>query len=297
MPDDHGPLSSAEAGGPTVFFGSPPQWPGAPLGDAGSHADFHVNVRSQKVLQIAAVALGAVLIAGIVAWNLLLAGMPPLPPAKELWTLNREPAVQFVDANGETVAVRGNVYGPVVRGSELPVHVGQAFIAAEDQRFMQHGGVDLQSIWRAMLANLKAGETVQGGSTLTQQLVKNLLVGNDETLRRKAQEAWLAMEMESALTKQEILDLYLNRVYLGANAYGVEAAAQTYFAKPAAKLSLAEAAFLAALPKAPSRYAADRTGSETTARVHYVLDRMAAIGFVTPQQAAAAKIAGTRLRR
>ena len=154
---------------------------------------------------------------------------------------------------------------------------------------MQHHGVDLQSILRAVSANVSAGHTVQGGSTLTQQLVKNLLVGNDQSLRRKAQEARLAMEMETRLSKQEILDLYLNRVYLGSNAYGVEAAAQTYFGKPAATLSLAEAAFLGALPKAPSRYAGESGSGETTARVRYVLDRMVACGFVTPDAAAAAK--------
>jgi penicillin-binding protein 1A len=239
----------------------------------------------QKALRITS---GVVVVFGIV-WIILFAGIPKLPHPDELWTLNRAPAVQFVDANGTTVAVRGHLYGPPVRGAELPAYLGQAFIAAEDQRFLKHNGVDLQSISRAFLANLSAGRTVQGGSTLTQQLVKNLLVGNDQSLRRKAQEARLAIEMESALTKQEILDLYLNRVYLGANAYGVEAAAQAYFGKPASALSLAEAAFLGALPKAPSRYAENKTGPETTARIHYVLDRMAASGFVTREEVAAAK--------
>jgi penicillin-binding protein 1A len=251
--------------------------------------DFWSHPTTLKALKIGAFSGGILLLVGVVLWNVLFFGMPKLPHSDELWTLNREPAVQFIDARGKTVAVRGHHYGPIVRGAELPPYVGQAFIAAEDQRFMEHGGIDLQSISRAAMANLSAGRTVQGGSTLTQQLVKNLMVGNDQNLRRKAQEARLAMEMEAALTKQEILDLYLNRVYLGANAYGVEAAAQTYFDKPAAELSLAEAAFLAALPKAPSRYADDKTGPETTARVHYVLDRMVASGFVTAADAKTAK--------
>ena len=252
-------------------------------------ADFWENPAVQRTAQIGTVSSGVLLTAAFICWNLLFTGMPKLPQGEELWTINRKPAVQFVDASGDTLAVRGNLYGAVVRGAELPAYVGQAFIAAEDQRFMEHGGVDVQSILRAMLANFSAARTVQGGSTITQQLVKNLLVGDEQTLRRKAQEARLAFEMEATLSKEEILDLYLNRVYLGSNAYGVEAAACAYFGKPAASLSLAEAAFLGALPKAPSRYADDRTGQETTARVHYVLDRMVASGFVTPAAAATAK--------
>lgn len=252
-------------------------------------ADFWDVPRAQFALRIAAISGGVLLVIGIIAWNVLFFGIPKLPSADELWTLNRQPAVQFVDAKGKTVAVRGNLYGQVVHGEELPPYVGQAFIAAEDQRFMEHGGVDFQSLSRAAFANLTAGKTVQGGSTLTQQLVKNLLVGNDQTLRRKAQEARLAMAMENELTKAQILDLYLNRVYLGANAYGVQAAAQTYFGKSAVELTLAEAAFLGALPKAPSRYASNKTGEETVARVNYVLDRMVASGFVTAEEANTAR--------
>lgn len=252
--------------------------------------DLWAEPRVRQGLRIGGIAAGATLAVGIITWNLLFAGMPKLPRGEDLWVLNREPAVQFVDQRGNTLAVRGNLYGPVVHSADLPAYVGQAFIAAEDQRFMEHGGVDMQSILRAVFANFSAGHTVQGGSTLTQQLVKNLLVGNEQTLRRKAQEARLATEMEATLSKQEILDLYLNRVYLGSNAYGVEAAAQAYFGKSANAISLAEAAFLGALPKAPSRYAGDRTGRETTARVRYVLDRMVASGFVTPAAAAAAKL-------
>lgn len=263
----------------------------APSTFAERWSDFWAHPKAQLGLKIGAISGAVLLGAGVVTWNVLFMGMPKLPHADELWTLNREPAIQFVDATGKMVAVRGNHYGPVVHVADLPDYVGQAFIAAEDQRFMEHGGVDLQSISRAVFANVSAGRTVQGGSTLTQQLVKNLLVGNDQTLRRKAQEARLAMDMEANLTKAEILDLYINRVYLGTNAYGVQAAAQTYFDKPAAELSLAEAAFLAALPKAPSRYAEDKTGAATTARVQYVLDRMVASGFVTPAEAKTAKSA------
>lgn len=265
-----------------------PAWMG-PATFSERWADFWDVPPAQIALRIAAITGSVVLVLGIITWNILFFGIPKLPSADELWTLNRQPAVQFVDTNGKTVAVRGNLYGQVVHGEELPPYVGQAFIAAEDQRFMEHGGVDFQALARAAYANLTAGKTVQGGSTLTQQLVKNLLVGSDQTLRRKAQEARLAMGMESQLSKAQILDLYINRVYLGANAYGVQAAAQTYFGKPATELTLAEAAFLGALPKAPSRYASDKTGAETIARVNYVLDRMVASGFVTADAAEAAR--------
>jgi penicillin-binding protein 1A len=270
-----------------------PEKPGYPWASPRSFSehwsDFWERPVAQKGLRIAAISGGVLVVLSVIAWNALFFAIPKLPSADKLWTLNRAPAVQFVDAKGKTVAVRGNLYGPVVHVTDLPPYVGQAFIAAEDQRFMEHGGVDLQSISRAVMANFSAGRTVQGGSTLTQQLVKNLLVGDDQNIRRKAQEARLAIEMEGSLTKQQILDLYINRVYLGANSYGVEAATQTYFGKPAAELTLAEAAFLAALPKAPSRYAQDKTGPATTARVHYVLDRMVASGFVSGEASASAK--------
>lgn len=241
-------------------------------------------------LQIGVATSAAVLASALIGWNLALDGLPTIPQANQLWTLNREPAVQFLDARGETLAVRGHLYGPVVRAAELPPYVAQAFIAAEDQRFMEHSGIDVQSILRAVVANLSAGRTVQGASTLTQQLVKNLLVGDEKTMLRKLQEARLAIELDATLSKQQILDLYINRVYLGMNAYGVEAASLAYFNKVAVKLTLPEAAFLGALPKAPSRYARDKAGAQTTARMHYVLDRMVASGFVTAAQAADAKM-------
>ncbi|RYG37642.1 MAG: penicillin-binding protein, partial [Burkholderiales bacterium] len=169
-------------------------------------ADFWDTPAAQKGLRITAISGGIALALGVIAWNVLFMGIPKLPSAEQLWTLNRQPAVQFMDAKGKTLAVRGNLYGQVVHVADLPPYVGQAFIAAEDQRFMQHNGVDLQSLSRAAFANLSAGKTVQGGSTLTQQLVKNLLVGNDQNLRRKAQEARLAVAMENELSKTQILD-------------------------------------------------------------------------------------------
>jgi penicillin-binding protein 1A len=245
----------------------------------------------QRVLRVAGVAAAGMLLAGIVGWNYLFAGMPKLPAADQLWLMNRQAAVRFVDEGGRTLAARGPQYGQLIKAAELPPYVSQAFIAAEDQRFFEHGGVDIQSVTRAALANVTAGHTQQGGSTLTQQLVKNLLLTDERSLRRKAQEARLAGQLEKKLTKAQILDLYLNRVYLGANAYGVDAAAQVYFGKPPAKLTLNEAAFLASLPKAPTRFAEHRTDPDTIARRHYVLDQMVQAGYAKKSEADAAKAA------
>lgn len=252
------------------------------------HIDWK-DLWSRRAVRISAIAGGALIAAGVIGWNLLFAGMPRLPPADQLWSLNRKPSVQFVDAGRRLIAARGPRYGEIVHAADLPPYVGQAFIAAEDQRFLEHGGVDLQSVTRAALANVSAGHTQQGGSTITQQLVKNILLDDKRTLRRKAQEARLASEMEKKLTKEQILDLYLNRVYLGSNAYGIEAAAQTYFGVAAADLTLGQAAFLGALPKAPSRYAEHKTDPEVAERRRYVLDQMVEAGFITSQAAAKAK--------
>jgi penicillin-binding protein 1A len=217
-------------------------------------------------------------------WNTLFAQMPQLPSREALWTLNREPAVEFIDANGATIAVRGPRYGRAVSAAELPKHVVDAFVAAEDRRFREHSGVDFVAIFRATMENARAGRTVQGGSTITQQLVKNLFLTPDQTLKRKAQEARLAADLETILSKDEILDLYLNRIYLGAGAYGLDAAAQTYFGKTPQDLTLAEAAMLAGFPKAPSRFAQQTRTNEAKERQAYVLDQMLEAGWITKEE-------------
>jgi penicillin-binding protein 1A len=232
--------------------------------------------------------IGTMLAVGIVTfgllWNTLFAQMPQLPSREALWTLNREPAVEFIDTKGATIAVRGPRYGRAVTAAELPRHVVDAFIAAEDRRFREHSGVDFLAIFRASMENARAGRTVQGGSTITQQLVKNLFLTPDQTIKRKAQEARLAADLETILNKDEILDLYLNRIYLGAGAYGLDAAAQTYFGKTPSDLTLAEAAMLAGFPKAPSRFAQQTRTSEAKDRQHYVLQQMLEAGWITKQQ-------------
>ena len=229
------------------------------------------------------------LVTSALLWNALFAQMPSLPSREALWTLNREPAVEFIDAKGETISVRGPRYGRAVKASELPPHVVNAFIGAEDRRFREHTGVDMWAIVRAFLANARAGHTVEGASTITQQLVKNLFLTPDQTLKRKAQEARLAGDLERLLTKDDILDLYLNRIYLGAGAYGLDAAARTYFGKQPADLTLAESAMLASFPKAPTRFANQVQTSKAKERQHYVLTQMVEAGFISQAQAEEAK--------
>jgi len=214
-------------------------------------------------------------------WNALFADMPRLPDTDELWDQSRQPSIAFIDATGEVIAVRGPDYGRVVRLKELPSHVIDAFISIEDRKFREHEGVDFLAIVRAMLENLRAGHTVQGASTITQQLAKNLFLTTDQTLMRKAQEARLALELENRLSKEEILELYLNRIYLGAGAYGVEAASRIYFGTDIREVSLAQAAMLASFPKAPSRFSSAAASPRVRARQLYVLSQMREAGFIS----------------
>ncbi len=176
----------------------------------------------------------------------------------------------------------------VVPFEEIPVQVRQAFIAIEDVRFYSHQGFDFRRIVGAIVANLRRGEIVQGGSTITQQLVKMLLLKPDRTLTRKIKEVVLAWRVEKRFSKDEILALYLNKAYFGSRAYGIEAAAGVYFGKTTAALSLAEAAFLAALPKAPSYYGAVIHRDQLRERRNIILDRMCLHGFISRGQCAAA---------
>ena len=174
---------------------------------------------------------------------------------------------------------------------EIPPVVREAFLAAEDAHFYQHQGIDLQGIARAFVNNLVAGQVTQGGSTITQQVVKSLLLTPKKSYERKIKEIILARRLESELTKDEILWLYLNQIYLGSGAYGVAAAAQEYFGKPIGEVTLPEAAMLAGLPQAPSRYSPIRHPERAKGRQRYVLRRMQAQGFITPEEREAAEAA------
>jgi penicillin-binding protein 1A len=210
-----------------------------------------------------------------------------LPPIQSLEVPKRPPSIQIVDRQGQALAMRGDM-GATVPLSKLPRYVPQAFIAIEDRRFYSHHGIDPIGLARAALANLIHRGVSQGGSTITQQLAKNLFLTQERTIARKVQEAALALWLERKYSKSQILDLYLNRVYFGAGAYGIEAAAQRYFSKSAQKLTVAEAAMLAGLVRSPSRLAPSRNPDGAERRAQIVLAAMVDMKFIGD---AAAKVA------
>lgn len=210
-------------------------------------------------------------------------------PAMSSWSIPaRPPNARIVSVDGELIANRGQTGGEAMRLDEMSPYIPMAVIAIEDRRFKQHFGIDPIGLARALATNLLTGRTVQGGSTLTQQLAKNLFLEPERTLERKVQEAVLSIWLETKFTKDEILELYLNRVYFGAGAYGVDAAARRYFNKSARDVTLDEAAIIAGLLKAPSRYSPARDPKAAEARAQVVLGAMRRSGFITDREAARA---------
>lgn len=210
-----------------------------------------------------------------------------LPPIQSLEIPKRPPTIQIVGIDGSMLAQRGEMAGANVALKDLPPYLPKAFIAIEDRRFYSHFGIDPVGIARALVTNVLHRGVSQGGSTLTQQLAKNLFLTQERTIRRKLQEAELAIWLERKHSKNEILELYLNRVYFGSGAYGVEAAAQKYFGKSARNVTIAEAAMLAGLVKSPSRLAPNRNPEGAEARAQVVLAAMADANFITDAQAKA----------
>lgn len=192
---------------------------------------------------------------------------------------------QVYDRNGKKVGEFFRERRVLIPYKEIPDHVIKAFIAAEDDQFFQHKGINLQALFRAAIANMRAGRNVQGGSTITQQVAKTLLLTNEKTFGRKIRDILLALQMEKDLAKEDILYLYLNQIYFGQSAYGIEMAAQTYFRKPAKKLTVAEAAMLAGLPKAPSEYSPVKNPLRAKERQSYVLHRMSENKFISEAEA------------
>ncbi len=216
-----------------------------------------------------------------------------LPRPEDALGTTRRPSVTMVAADGALLSTSGDLYGETVRLRDLPAHVPAAFIAIEDRRFRDHMGLDVIGLVRALVVNLTAGRVVQGGSTLTQQLAKNLFLTPERSLRRKVQEALLALWLEQRFTKDELLTIYLNRVYLGAGTYGVDAAARLYFGVPARRLTPGQAAVLAGLPKAPSRF---NPRVNPTAAVHRAVEVLEAMVETGALSAAAAMTEAERLR-
>jgi len=240
------------------------------------------------------------LLIGVVAlavlWSVLFFVLAPeLPDTDELWERQHGPRLTVIAADGSKIAERGSQGSVTVRLAKLPAVLPQAVIATEDRRFYEHFGLDVFGFARALLANIRAGRVVQGGSTITQQLAKNLYLSPEQTLLRKIRELYLAIWLETRLSKDEILELYLNRVYLGAGAYGVEAASQRYFGKSASLVSLAEAAMLAGLLKAPTYYAPTNDLTRARERAAQVLKNMVAAGYLSAARATAARQNPARL--
>jgi len=208
-----------------------------------------------------------------------------LPDTSKLYEVKRQPSVSYLDRSGGLVSVRGSQYAPPVDLDKLPPYVPKAFIAIEDRWFYFHFGFNPWGIGRSLAYNAThKGGPLRGGSTITQQLARNLFLTPSQTYRRKVQELLLAVWLEAKFSKKQILELYLNRVYFGAGAYGIEAASQRYFNKPASQLTLPEAALLAGMMKGPSRYSPVAATDRAARRATIVLDEMVRIHAITPQQ-------------
>ncbi len=219
-----------------------------------------------------------------------------LPDIGDLNDTARRPGITLLAADETRIASFGDLYGEWLTVDELPPVLIDAVLATEDRRFYDHFGIDLHGLARALWANIRAGHVVQGGSTITQQLAKNLFLTPERTIKRKIQEVLLALWMEQLFTKDQILTLYLNRVYLGAGNYGVDAAARHYFGHSARSLSVAEAAMLAGLLKAPSRYAPTNDVERARARAAQVIRNLVDAGRLDQAGADAALAAMPRLK-
>lgn len=223
-------------------------------------------------------------------WALLAVGLTlawfarELPDITEQMIFERRPTITILANDGTVIDRYGDIKGETVSIKDLPPHVSQAIMATEDRRFYHHFGLDPIGIIRAFTVNIASGGFVQGGSTITQQLAKNLFLSRERTLKRKIQEAMLAVWLETKLSKDEILSAYLNRVYLGSGAYGIDAAARVYFNKPAKQLTIREAATIAGLLKAPSRYSPSSNPSLSAQRTRVVLKAMEEAGYLTEKE-------------
>jgi penicillin-binding protein 1A len=205
------------------------------------------------------------------------------------WRAQSDFSVTFLDRYGNEIGKRGILQDATVQLEELPDHLIKAVLATEDRRFFTHFGIDVIGTTRALVENARAGTVVQGGSSITQQVAKNIFLSNERTLQRKIKEAWLALWLETNVSKREILKLYFDRAYMGGGTFGIAAAADFYFGKPVQELDLAESAILAGLFKAPARYAPHINLPAARARANEVLSNMVQAGYMTEGQVIAAR--------
>src|SRR5271170_4681554 len=217
--------------------------------------------------------------------HLLVWFAPKLDLSQDLYAVNRPVAFTFLDEEGNEVGHRGAIVGDRLHLNEMPAYVPASFIAMEDRSFYSNEGISVSGLIRAAIANYHAGHVVAGGSTITQQTAKIVFLSPTRTYARKYKELLDAAALQKSLTKVEILELYLNRIYLGSGAYGVDGAAHVYFGKSARNLSLSEAAMLATLTRAPSAFSPRRDLAKAQERANHVLTAMVTTGAITQAQA------------
>ncbi|MBX9635232.1 MAG: transglycosylase domain-containing protein, partial [Magnetospirillum sp.] len=226
-------------------------------------------------------------LAGVVAYYAV-----DLPDIDKMTATTRRPSVVFVSAEGETFAAYGDIYGQPLDLKDISPFIPQAVLATEDRRFYKHFGLDVWGLARAIVTNVRAGHVVQGGSTITQQLAKNLFLKPDRTLKRKVQELLMALWLERRFTKEQLLTLYLNRVYLGSGTFGVDAAAKRSFEVSAKNANLYQSAVIAGLLKAPSRYSPLNDPEASHKRTKDVLQNMVEAGYIDQKTAEYAGLTG-----
>jgi penicillin-binding protein 1A len=238
------------------------------------------------------IGLGAGLLMALLLVITVAISMASLPGYREMMRSPNGQSVQVRAADGSILIADGPSYGEWLDYDEIPDIMVEAMVAVEDRRYWGHPGVDPIGTLRALVVNLRAGRSVQGGSTITQQLARNIFLTNNRNYGRKVREAVLALALEQRFTKRQILELYLNRVYFGGGAYGIDAASRKFFGHPARRLSVEEAAIIAGLVKAPSRYAPSSDPRLAKRRARTVIAVMADAGKITPSQAREADVDG-----
>jgi penicillin-binding protein 1A len=263
-----------------------PTGPTGPTGGRPPRRRWLTALKWGSILVISGLALGVATIA-FVFW--MYGRDPNLPDYNKLSDYHPKQLTTILDSNNQPIGVLGGERRTFVTYDKIPPRVVDAFVAAEDTKFWTHGGVDYWGMLRAFLKNLRAGGKKEGASTITQQVVKNLLLTPERTFKRKIQEIILARRLEKSLSKEEIMTLYLNEIYFGDGAYGIQEAAHLYFGKDVSQINVGEAAVLGALPKEPETLAHALRGGKNPERVKarqiYVLNQMVAIGKITPDEA------------
>ncbi|MGH8326824.1 MAG: penicillin-binding protein 1A, partial [Steroidobacteraceae bacterium] len=248
--------------------------------------------RSLRILAIAACGLALLILLGVFGLSASYVYLDPaLPSDASMRNVQMQVPLRVYTRSGDLIAEIGAERRIPASYAQIPLVLKHAFLAAEDDRFFQHHGIDYLGLLRAIVVDIETGQKMEGASTITQQAARNMFLTLDKTWRRKLEEAFLTYRMEDEFTKQQIFGMYLNVIFFGERAYGVAAAAQTYFGKPLDELTVAEAATLAGLPQAPSRYDPIIHPKLARARRSYVLRRMQVLGYLTAAAAAAANAA------